>query len=97
LRVATEHGERYRFATEVPLVEPNEQRVKLARLAVAVAALFFSASEDGQSVIVRPEHVQFAAEFLEALYAKPSLAFNEYADMQRRRYELTEQSVIRNL
>lgn len=89
LRVATEQGERYRYATEIPLVEPNEQRVKLARLAVAVAVMFFSASEDGQQVIVKSEHVEFAAQFLETLYSKPSMSFVEYADHQRSRYAIS--------
>jgi hypothetical protein len=87
LMLATVMGEQYRYATEIPLVEPNEQRVKLARLAVSVATLFFS-TEAGDSIIVKPEHVEFAAQFLERLYAKPSLAFDEYAAMQRRRYEI---------
>lgn len=90
LQRATEHGERYRYATEIPLVEPNEQRVKLARLAVSAAVLFFSATEDGEGVIVRPEHVEFAAQFIERLYAKPSLAFTEYADGQHRRFQIQD-------
>lgn len=87
LRLATEQGEKYRYATEIPLVEPNEQRVKLARLSAAVAAMFFS-TETGETVDVHPAHVQFAHDFLEQLYAKPSLAFDEYAKQNRRRYDL---------
>lgn len=90
LLLATRQGQKYRYATEIPLVEPNEQRVKLARLAVATAAMFFSTDESGDKVIVRPEHVQFAYEYLEKLYAKRSLSFSEYADTARRRYELDD-------
>jgi hypothetical protein len=89
LRLATEMGEKYRYATEVPLVEPNEQRVKLARLSAAVAAMFFS-TDDGVTVQVRPEHAEFAKNYLDALYAKPSLAFDEYATMQKRRFQMAE-------
>lgn len=94
LRIATEQGERYRYATEIPLVEPNEQRVKLARLAVSAAALFFSSSEDGHQVVVRPEHVEFASQFLETLYSKPSMSFLEYADHQRSRYAISREEVV---
>lgn len=94
LQLATDQGERYRYATDIPLVEPNEQRVKLARLAVASAAMFFSASESGEEVLVYPEHVEFAATFLEALYSKPSLAFSEYADNMRSRYEITREDLV---
>lgn len=94
---ATQQGEKYKYATDVPLVEPNEQRVVLARLAVAAAAMFFSASDDGERIIVRPEHVEFVAEYLERAYSKPSLAFAEYAEMQRRRYELTDTAEIERI
>lgn len=94
LRLATEQGERYRYATEIPLVEPNEQRVKLARLSVAVAVLFFSASDDGEQVIIKADHVAFAAHFLETLYNKPSLSFAEYARQQRARYVISQEGAV---
>jgi hypothetical protein len=82
LRRALEQGQKYRYASEVPLVEPNEQRVKLARLAVAAAAVFFSSDESGERIIVEMEHVELAYQFTERIYAKPSLAFEEYTAMQ---------------
>ena len=94
LEIATEQGERYRYATEIPLVEPNEQRVKLARLAVSTAAMFFSASEDGTQIVVKPEHVEFAAQFLETLYSKPSMSFLEYANHQRSRYAISRAETV---
>jgi hypothetical protein len=97
LRLATDQGQRYRYATEIPLVEPNEQRVKLARLSAAVAATFFSSDESGQKLIIKPAHVQFAHDYLEAIYGKASLRFDEYSAMQRRRYELTEAGGIRTI
>jgi hypothetical protein len=97
LQIATEHGEKYRYATEIPIVEPNEQKVKLARLAVATAAMLFSASEDGQRVLVTADHVRFAADFLESLYAKPSLAFDDYAAAQRRKYHLEDAGKVKEI
>jgi hypothetical protein len=97
LGVATEQGEKYRYATEIPLVEPNEQRIKLARLAVAAAALFFSTDESGETVIVKKEHVDFVASFLERLYCKPSLAFDEYARQQTSQHEIGQPDVVAEL
>lgn len=95
---ATDQGERFRYATDIPLVEPNEQRVKLARLAVATAMFFFSTDETGEKVVVRSEHVEFAYEFLEQLYAKDSLAYTEYSEMGQRRNRITnEEEVMRIL
>ncbi len=90
---ANTHGRQYRHATEIPLVEPNEQRVKIARLAVAAAALFFSTS-DGALVSVGPHHVDFAVQFLDRLYAKRSLAFTAYADAKRRQHELQDEDAV---
>jgi hypothetical protein len=81
---ATIQGERYRHCAEIPLVEPNEQRIKIARIATAAAAMFFSTDESGSRVIVKPEHVEFAFNFLEKLFAKPSLAFAEWAEARHR-------------
>jgi hypothetical protein len=97
LRKALEQGQKYRYSSEIPLVEPNEQRVKLARLAVAAAALFFSSDESGERIIVEEEHVELAWAFTERIYAKPSLAFEEYSAMQTRRYELTDEPRVRGL
>lgn len=97
LRLATEQGQEYRYATEIPLVEPNEQRIKLARLSVATAIIFFSCSDDGEHVVVKTDHVKLAAEFLQSLYAKPSLSFSEYAHNQKTRYVLSDEPSVRRV
>jgi hypothetical protein len=94
---ATQQGQKYRYCTEVPLVEPNEQRIKLARLAVAAAAMFFSTDTQGQRVIVKPCHVEFAYYFLERLLSTDSLAFAEWAQEQTNRNELREHDAILRL
>lgn len=94
LNRATDMGAKYRYATEIPLVEPNEQRVKLARLAASVATMFYSTDEGGEKVCIEPEHVEFAYQFLERMYAKPSLAFDEYSRMQTRRYEINNEPEV---
>ncbi len=97
LRIAGEHGEKYRHATEIPIVEPNEQRIKIARLAVATAVRFFSTDPTGREVIVRSEHAEMAAAFLEQLYAKPSLAFDEYAIGMKRRNAVSDEEAVRKV
>lgn len=73
------------YSSKVPLVESANQRIKLARLAVAVACRVFS-TEDGENVIVKPEHVRFVREYLDTLYAKKSLGYKEFS-MIERQYE----------
>lgn len=59
-----------------PLVEGAEQRIKVARLAVSAAARVFSATPDGECVVVTPAHVEFVREYLDQIYSKPSMAFD---------------------
>ena len=71
------------YTSEIPLVEGANQRIKLARLAIAVAGRMFSSDETGEKVVVRPEHVEFAHQFLEMLYKKPSLGYWEVSRQRK--------------
>lgn len=97
LHFAMIQGQKYRHCSEIPLVEPNEQRIKLARLATAAAAMFFSTDDTGQPVIVKPEHVEFAFQFLEQLFANPSLAFAEWAGARHRENTLRNVTKVREI
>ena len=88
LKRAMEQGAEYQYAMEIPLVEPNEQRIKLARLAVSAAAMFFSTDEACQRVLVREEHVEFAFQYLERMYKRRTMGFSDYARSKTRLYVL---------
>lgn len=64
-----------RYVPEPPLVQSENVRVKLARIAVAIAARTFSASEDGETIIVTQEHVDAAVELLDTLYGMDSFGY----------------------
>jgi hypothetical protein len=82
LSSATDMGRRYH--PSIPLVEPSDQRLKLARLAAAAAARVFSTDATGEKVIVGEEHVAFVAEYLDRIYSSPSMAYAEYSEAMRR-------------
>jgi hypothetical protein len=65
LAAATDMGRRYH--PSIPLVEPSDQRLKLARLAAAAAAGYYS-TDDGEKLIVGLEHVAFVVDYLERIY-----------------------------
>jgi len=67
------------YTPTVPLVEPSDQRTKVAKVSVSVAAQCFSASEDGESIIVRPEHVHAAGELFRMWYDKPIMGYDTYS------------------
>ncbi len=67
-----------KYSSSIPLVEPAEQRIKLARMATSLACRLFS-TEDGETVIVRPEHVHEIMDFLQQVYDKPSMGYDMFS------------------
>jgi hypothetical protein len=65
------------YAASIPLVEPNEQRIRLARVSAAVAARCFS--EQGGKLIVTKRHVEFADWFMRHCYDSPAMDYRTYS------------------
>lgn len=66
------------YSSFIPLVEPADMRVKLARLAVACACRCFSSDESGR-VCVMLGHVKFVYEFLRQCYDSAFMAYDTYS------------------
>lgn len=77
---ATQLSEKY--SAYIPLIEPADTRIKLARLSVACACRCFSADADG-NVLVLPEHVGFVYDFLRSCYDSPFMAYDVYSEKSR--------------
>ena len=86
LTAASEMGHRYH--SSIPLVEPADQRLKLARLSAAAAARVYSTS-DGERLEVGPEHVAFVLGYLDRVYNSPAMSYGEYSGQERRNETLT--------
>lgn len=69
-----------KYHVSIPLVPPAEQSIKLARVSVAIAAMFFSTDATGNKVIVTTEHVKLAAEFFDEIYSMNSMGFDKYSN-----------------
>lgn len=76
LTCATKMGKKY--SSRIPLVEPADQRLKLARLSVAAAACVYS-TDDGTNIIVKPEHVQFVVNYLNEIYDSRALSYDRFS------------------
>jgi hypothetical protein len=61
--------------SEPPLVQAENVRVKLARIAASIAARTFSADETGQKLIIRKAHVDSAVEFVDMIYGMDSFGY----------------------
>jgi hypothetical protein len=78
-RAAKDMGNRY--VPDPPLVQMQNVRVKVARMAVAIASRTFSAANNYETVLVRPDHVRAAVRFIDHIYGLPSFG---YAEISRR-------------
>jgi len=81
LREAVGLSEKY--SASIPLVEPADMRLKLARMSVSCACRCFSSNEEGK-VIVLPEHVNFVVDFLRSCYDSPFMSYDSYSERAER-------------
>lgn len=82
LEAAGDMGARYWH--DPPIVEPADQRLKIARLACAAAARTFS-TDDGSRLLVEPRHVEFAVRLMDACYSGAGLRYDLWSRKERLR------------
>ncbi len=80
----------YGHARDIPLVLESDARHKVARMAVALAALVHSTDPSHSTVIVGVEHVDAVGDYLVSLYDQPNCSFNLYARIRREQSSLSE-------
>lgn len=68
-----------RYVPDPPLVQAENIRIKLARIAVAFAARTFSTNAKGELLIVRKAHVKAAVEFLDMVYGTEAMGYKSYS------------------
>lgn len=90
LRYATDMAKKYHAS--IPLVEPNEQRVKIARVSAATAVRCFS--EHCGRLVVKPQHVEFATWFMQKCFDSHGLMYNQYSDAMRYNTEMHVENTI---
>lgn len=71
-----------KYSSKVPVVEAADQRIKIARLAIAAAACVFS-TDDGTNILVETEHVDFVVSFMDKIYSTKSLGYDKLSDIER--------------
>lgn len=67
------------FSDTVPLVDRGSQRLKLARLATALAGRLYSTA-NGETLDVLPSHVEYVVQYLIGLYSTPAFGYKAYSD-----------------
>ena len=69
-----------KYHSGIPLVEPADQRNKLARLSAAIAARTFSFGDSLQQVLVRECHVKYVAQFMQRCYDDPLMGYDRFSN-----------------
>jgi hypothetical protein len=73
-------------------------RLKLLRLAVAVAAMLYSTTDDDwNKLYVKKEHVKHVMEFLDKIYCYPNMRLDEFSRQKRRSEELGDMRFMENI
>jgi hypothetical protein len=67
-----------KYSSDFPLVIGAEQRLKMARLAVALAGRLYS-TDDGKRLLVLPCHVRYISDFLDRLYSNKHFGYDNWS------------------
>lgn len=90
LASATMMGKKY--SSIIPIVEPADQRLKLARLSIAAAACMFS-TDNGENIIVKKEHVQFVVSYLDKQYCKKTFGYDKLSQQEFENSDNSEEAL----
>lgn len=69
------------YSSSIPLIQGENARFKLAKLAAAVAGRCFS-TQDGYTLSVQAAHAKTAVRLMQAFYNKPSMGYRTYSEME---------------
>ena len=81
------------FSEQIPIVDAGSMRLKLARMAIALAGMTFS-SPDFKRLIVRECHIQVIEKLLLRLYSAPSMKYDAYSAAMKRRLDVTDPALL---
>lgn len=66
---------------------------KISRLAIAVAGYVCSTDESFENIVVKKEHVKYAADFLIKLYDNPTFRLKEFINSEKQYTEIDDEGV----
>jgi hypothetical protein len=83
LKQADRMSEIFGYAVDIPLVPPSDFRNILARISASFAAILLSSDEKFSRLIIKPDHVYMAEDFLTKIYSYDNCALDDYSDIQK--------------
>lgn len=70
------------YSSTIPLIQGENARFKVAKLAAAIAMRTFS-TEDGLSVRVTERHATLAVKLMQRFYSKDSMGYRQFSDIEQ--------------
>lgn len=81
----------------IPLIQVENVRFKLAKIAIAFAARFYSNAEEGKVLLVRSVHVECAWIFFDLVYGKKQSGYRAYSTMKKSVQEVVTPEKLRSI
>lgn len=82
------------YSSAVPIVEPSDQRLKMLRLATALAARTYS-TDDGENLVVRPCHVEVVEKLMNRLYQSKALGYYDFSQAAKGENIITDLDAVK--
>jgi hypothetical protein len=81
----------------IPLIQVENVRFKIAKIAIAFAARFYSNEENGRYLVVRKVHVECAWIFFDSIYRKEQSGYYQFSKMKKSELEITTPEKLREM
>jgi hypothetical protein len=82
-----------KYHASIPLIEGADIRVKLARIATALAVRMFSVNDDCK-VIVKPHHVEFVYRYLSSIYDNNNLDYRGFSEDKYKKSPTLDNEIV---
>lgn len=96
LEVAQELSGKFGHCDDIPLVDPQSCRKKIARLATAYAILSRNFTDDFTGVTVTDKHVNVMAKFIDVIYSSPACNLLQHSKHKKNKNTLTDYPKIKD-
>lgn len=69
-----------RYSSTIPIIQVENVRFKLAKVAAAIAALTYSTNKGGHRISVKLGHAKFTEQLFNELYSNKNIAYSDLSD-----------------
>lgn len=85
------------FDFSIPLIQVENVRFKLAKIAISFAARFYSNADNGRCLVVKTVHVECAYIFFKLIYGKEQSGYMSYSMMKKSAQEMVTPEKLQNV